>query len=155
MSGNPLEEIGKVNLSKLNMLGCGLFLMSTFCCCGGVGAEWFLLGEIFPNGAVVPVLLFIVPVFGAALVFVSGRSILESNGYSIYRGKRKKKRKKKRRPDPVEDEDEEPPRRRRSPRDDAEGDDDEPPRKNRQPPREDEEDEPPRRRKRPPRGDED
>lgn len=124
MAENPIEEFYNVDLAKLNMFGCGLVLTTSFCCCGGIGVEWVMLGEMFPNGAWVPKLLFLIPIFGAALMFVAGRSILSANGISIYRGKRKKKRRKKQRQDADDDDDrDDPPRRsRRSPRGEGDAD---------------------------------
>ena len=91
------DDLFNLDLTKLNLIGCGLFLSTLCCCCGGTGVEMWLLFVMLPDGGWVPKLLFVLPWIGALVFFWVVRAGLQANGISIFRKPRKKKKKKRRR----------------------------------------------------------
>ncbi len=99
------NDLLNLDLTKLNLVGCGLILCSMCCCCGGSGAEFWLLAELMPDGGMVPKLIFIFPWIGAVAFFWVVRTGLEANGISIFRKPPKKKKRRPRRRDYEDDDD--------------------------------------------------
>ena len=94
MNNDP-NDLFNLDLTKLNIIGCGLILSTLSCCCCGTGVEFWILGELMPDGGLVPKLLFAIPWLVAIAFFWLVRTGLEANRISIFRKPAKKKKRRR------------------------------------------------------------